>query len=333
MAAVGSGDRTSGDLNSGDPAGGGPGAPAGRLRVEVAGLPVVLTHLERVLYPSGTTKAEVISYYAEVTEVMLPHLAGRPLTLVRYPDGVAAGGFFAKNVPGGAPSWVRVVTVRTGGDVLRQIVAQEPAALVWLANLAALEVHVPGWQVGPGGQETGADRLVIDLDPGAGTGLPECAALALALRPSLADDGLTAWPKTTGRNGLHLLVPVAPCPVDQVVGYAKALAGALAAAVPDRAVATIGAARRRGRVLLDWRQNVHRATTIAPYSLRGGDSPTVSAPLTWDEVAAIAAGEPLAERIATPEGVRARVAEHGDLLAGLLPGDGPRPELPPAPGH
>ncbi len=297
---------------------------AERVRVTVDGRQVMLTHLDRVLYPSGCTKAEVVDYYMAVADVLLPHLADRALTIVRYPEGVAAGGFYAKNAPSGTPSWVRRSRQTTSEDDIEHVVVDSTATLVWLANLSALELHIPLWKVSPAedaqAHETGTgradyDRLVIDLDPGRGAGIAECATLALAIRGALAGDGLTAVPKTTGRAGMHLLVPIAPTPHDDVVEYVKRLAEALASAVPELATSKIGESHRSGRVLLDWRQNVYRATTVAPYSLRAGDEPGVSTPVTWDEVAAASAGMPLWFSM---DQVRERIARHGDLAAEVL---------------
>jgi len=298
--------------------------PANRVRVEVDGQQVSLTHLDRVLFPSGVTKAEVIDYYSSVAQVLLPHLADRPLTLIRYPEGVAAGGFFAKNAPGGTPGWVRRSVQSTSDGDLDQVLADSTATLVWLANLSAVELHIPLWKVPEPGDGTEGrapcDRLVIDLDPGRGAGIPECATLALALRGVLADDGLTAVAKTTGKAGMHLMASIAPTPVDEVVDYVHRLADALATAAPELATSKLGEAQRSGRVLLDWRQNVYRATTVAPYSLRAGDVPGVSTPVTWDEVAAAAAGMEL--RFG-PDDVRARIDEYGDLAAEALDPNGP----------
>lgn len=301
---------------------------AERVTVRVDGRPVTLTHLDRVLYPSGYTKAEVVDYYSSIADVLLPHLRDRPLTLVRYPEGVqpnGGGGFFAKNAPGGTPSWVRRSRQATSDDNLDQVLADSQATLVWLANLSALELHIPLWKArtsgSPGGRATvqrersPLDRMVIDLDPGRGAGIPECATLALAIRGALRNDGLEAVPKTTGGAGIHLMVPIAPAPVDDVVEYVHGLARALATAAPDLATAKLGEKERVGKVLLDWRQNVYRATTVAPYSLRGRDEPTVSTPLTWDEVSEAAAGKDL--RFG-PDEVRGRLARHGDLAAGAL---------------
>jgi bifunctional non-homologous end joining protein LigD len=304
------------------------GVPAERVKVEVDGRPVSLTNLDRMIYSNGVTKAEVVDYYLAVADVLLPHLADRPLTLVRYPEGVDAGGFFVKNAPAGTPGWVRTSRQTTSDGTIEHVVVDSRATLVWLANLSALELHIPLWKVRPedgrGEQERAeCDRLVVDLDPGRGAGIAECATLAMALREALADDGLAAVPKTTGGSGLHLMVPIRPAPVDPVVAYVRRLAEALAAAAPEMATSKIGEAHRSGRVLLDWRQNVYRATTVAPYSLRAGPEPTVSTPVTWDEIAAASAGMELQFG---PDAVRKRIAAHGDLASDVLATD--RPPLP-----
>ena len=296
-----------------------------RVKVDVDGRPLTLTHLDRVLYPSGCTKAEVVDYYTAIAETMLPHLADRPLTMVRYPEGVAAGGFFAKNAPSGTPSWVRRSRQATSDDDIDHVVVDSRATLVWLANISAIELHIPLWTVRSEHDTDRAeyDRLVIDLDPGRGAGIAECATLALVLRDALAGDGLHAVPKTTGKAGMHLMVPIAPTPHEQVVGYVKRLAEALATAAPELATAKIGEANRSGRVLLDWRQNAYRMTTVAPYSLRGADEPGVSTPVSWDEIAAASAGMPLSFSM---DEVRERIERRGDLAAGVLAAD--RPPLP-----
>jgi bifunctional non-homologous end joining protein LigD len=293
-----------------------------RVAVLVDGVRLELSNLDKVLYPvAGFTKGEVIDYYTRVAPILLPHLAQRPLTTIRYPNGVDAKGFFEKNVPAGAPPWVRTETLpapgsSTGRGTLDYIVVEDLPTLVWLANLAALELHVPQWTVG----SAGPDRLVVDLDPGPPAGLPECAEVALLLRDRLARDGLRAHPKTSGRKGMQLMCALDGAhPADEVSGYAKRLADELARARPKLIVSRMAKNLRPRKVFIDWSQNNAAKTTVAPYSLRAGSSPTVSMPLTWEEVEA--------------GGVRqfdalhalARIDEYGDLLAGLLDGG---PELP-----
>lgn len=292
------------------------------LTVRVAGRNLELSNLTKVLYPrTGFTKAEVIDYYTRVAPAALPHLQGRPLTRVRFPNGVDAPSFFEKNVPAGVPAWVRRETLpvpgsAAGRQTLDFVVADDLATLVWLANLAALELHTPQWRIGA----AGPDLLVMDLDPGAPAGLPECCEVALVLRDRLAADGLVAWPKTSGRKGLQLYCPISSTqPARVVSSYAKRVAAELRQADPGRITDQMAKRLRPGKVFIDWSQNNAAKTTVAPYSLRAEPAPRVSTPLTWDEVAAGQA------RGFEPGEVLDRVQRYGDLLAGLLETG---PELP-----
>ena len=261
------------------------------VRVDVDGRTLRLRRLDKVLYPTtGTTKGEVLDYYARIAPLLLPHLGRRPVTRKRWPDGVAGPSFFEKNLPRGAPSWVRSLTLPTPGSSSGREEANFPLVadlptLVWLVNLAALELHVPQWQVGLRGAVKSPDRLVIDLDPGAPAGLGECAEVALLVRQRLADDGLSAVPVTSGSKGLQLYAPLSGRQdADAVRTYAEGLANQLAREHPTLVVARMTKAIRAGRVLLDWSQNHAAKTTISPYSLRGRDQPTAAAPRSWDEV-------------------------------------------------
>ena len=295
---------------------------ADRIRVRVDGRGLELSNLDKALYPvTGFTKGEVIDYYTRVSAVLLPHLRGRALTRIRFPDGVGGLSFYEKNAPAGTPSWVRLATLpvpgsASGRETLDFVVVDDLATLVWLANLAALELHVPQWRVASGMP----DLLVMDLDPGPPAGLPECAEVALLLRERLAADGLTAYPKTSGKKGMQLYCPVAGSqPATEVSAYARRVAGELARAEPARVTDQMAKRLRPGKVFIDWSQNNAAKTTIAPYSLRAEPEPTVSTPLTWEEVASGRIGR------YSPEQVLARVADHGDLFADLLT---PGPELP-----
>jgi bifunctional non-homologous end joining protein LigD len=293
-----------------------------RVAVRVDGVRLELSNLDKVLYPdAGFTKGEVIEYYTRVAPVLLPHLAERPLTTIRYPNGVTAKGFFEKNVPMGAPDWVRTETLpapgsSTGRDTLDYIIVTDLPTLVWLANLAALELHVPQWTV----DAPGPDRLVVDLDPGPPAGLPECAEVALLLRDRLARDGLQAHPKTSGRKGMQLMCALdGTRPADEVSGYARRLAQELERERPKLIVARMAKNLRPRKVFIDWSQNNAAKTTVAPYSLRAVPAPAASTPLTWDEVEA---GE---VRQFSPAEVLARIDEYGDLLADLCTGGPPLP--------
>ncbi|MPZ25628.1 MAG: DNA ligase D [Micromonosporaceae bacterium] len=300
---------------------GGPVDPGTRVRVGERNLE--LSNLDKVLYPvAGFTKGEVIDYYTRVAPVLLPHLRDRPLTRIRFPNGVAAASFFEKNAPAGTPRWVRTETLpvpgsSTGRETLDFVIADDLPTLVWLANLAALELHTPQWKVG----SAGPDLLVVDLDPGPPAGLAECAQVALVLRERLAADGLTAVAKTSGRKGMQLYCPIAASQSAEVVsGYVKRVAGELSRADPRRVTATMTKRLRSGKVFIDWSQNAAAKTTVAPYSLRAEPTPSVSTPLTWDEV------EAGRVRRFTPPEALARVTELGDLLAGLADGGPSVPE-------
>ncbi|HEX5740147.1 MAG TPA: non-homologous end-joining DNA ligase [Pilimelia sp.] len=293
--------------------------PVSRVRVTVGERALELSNLDKVLYPEvGFTKGEVIHYYTAVAEVLLPHLADRALTRIRYPDGVAAASFFEKNAPAATPGWVRVATLPAPGstknrETLDYVVADDLPTLVWLANLAAIELHTPQWRIG-----ADPDLLVVDLDPGPPAGLRECARVAVAVRDVLAADGLAALPKTSGRKGMQLAAAVsATQSADVVSAYVRRVAQRLERAAPERVTATMTKRLRTGKVFLDWSQNNAAKTTVAPYSLRAGPRPTVSTPLTWDEVAALADGSAPA-RMPGPAEVLERTAGGADLWRDLL---------------
>jgi bifunctional non-homologous end joining protein LigD len=291
--------------------------------VRVDGRLVRLSNLDKVLYPAldgaedhaglGFTKAEVIDYYSRIAPVILPHLADRPATLRRYPDGVDGQSFYEKNVPRHAPEWVRTVRVPTpgsarGNEYADFVVVADLATLVWVANLAALELHVPQWRVG-----ADPDLLVFDLDPGAPATVVECCRVALLLREELARDGLSVFAKTSGSKGMQVYSAVSADP-SRTSGYAKELAQRLARAHPSLVVSTMAKAARPGKVFIDWSQNNPAKTTVAPYSLRARSRPTVSTPVSWDEVAACRRASDL---VFVAEDVVERVTHGGDLFASL----------------
>ncbi|HEX6326856.1 MAG TPA: non-homologous end-joining DNA ligase [Jiangellaceae bacterium] len=290
--------------------------------VEVEGRRLGLSNLDKVLYPeTGTTKGEVIEYYTRVAPVLLPHLADRPLTRKRWPDGVAAGSFFEKNAPRGTPDWVRTVELPSPGssrgtETVMYVVCDDLPTLVWLANLAVLELHVPQWRV-DGTEPRNPDRLVFDFDPGPPATIVECCQVALLVAEALAADGLLAHPKTSGSKGMQAYVALdADAPVEEVHAYARRLAERLEKAHPKLIVSRMDKRVRRNKVLIDWSQNSAAKTTVAPYSLRGSDAPTVSMPVTWDEVELTATkANPLRFELAD---ALERLETDGDLLAGLL---------------
>jgi bifunctional non-homologous end joining protein LigD len=279
--------------------------------VEVEGRRLKVTNLDKVLYPeTGFTKGQVIDYYARIAPVLLPHLKDRPVTLRRYPNGVDGQSFYEKNVARHAPEWVRTERLPTpgsskGNEYLDFVLIEDLATLAWVANLAALELHVPQWTVG-----NDPDLLVFDLDPGPPATVVECCQVALWLQEELAEGGYTAWPKTSGSKGMQLYVPVEPDEMD-TWEYAKKLAGRLAKAYPKQVVATMAKAVRPGKVFIDWSQNKPAKTTVAPYSLRARARPTVSTPVTWQEVEDC---ERVEDLTVTADEVRGRVEEFGDLL-------------------
>jgi bifunctional non-homologous end joining protein LigD len=262
--------------------------------VEIGPHRLRLTNLEKVLYPAtGTTKAEVVRWYADAAVRLAALAHDRPVTRKRWPDGVAADPFFEKNLPRGAPDWVsRVRIAHSDRDVDYPLIPQDPtdalATLVWFAQQGALELHVPQWRVGEGAALP-PDRLVVDLDPGPGTGLAECSVVAVAARELLAGDGLTAYAATSGSKGMQLYAPLAGSTLagagaDVVSEHAKSLAQRLTRDLPDLVVWRMTKDLRLGKVFVDWSQNNGRKTTIAPWSLRGREFPCVAAPRGWDEV-------------------------------------------------
>lgn len=284
---------------------------------------LVVRRLDKVLYPeTGTTKADVLDYYARIADTMLPYLADRPVTRLRWPDGTESKPFFEKNVPSHAPDWLRTVLLPTPGssrnrETLTFPIIEDLAGLLWAANLAALELHVPQWTVGPRGGVHNPNRLVVDLDPGAPAGLPECAEVARLVRARLnevsAGLGDHAVPVTSGSKGMQLYLPLAgDQSADTVHSFARQLADDLAASHRDLVVSKMLKTLRPGKVLLDWSQNNPAKTTICPYSLRGRARPWVAAPRTWAEL-----DDPKLAQLTSAE-VLDRVAELGDLAQPLF---------------
>ena len=290
--------------------------------VDVAGRTLRLSNLGKVMYPvSGTTKGEVLNYYARVAPVLLPHLTDRAVTRIRWPHGTADMQFFEKNVPNGAPSWLRTVTVpstgsRGGGDRIVFPVIEGLADLTYFANLASLELHVHQWTVGRNGQPRNPNRMVIDLDPGAPAGLQECCRVALLVREKLQERGLAAAPVTSGSKGLHMYAALpGGHNADEVRDQAQEIAQELTREHPDLVLWKMTKSLRGGKVFLDWSQNTGAKTTISPYSLRGRDRPYVAAPRTWEEIQD-GAEEGLGQL--EMDDVLARVDEHGDIFGDLL---------------
>jgi bifunctional non-homologous end joining protein LigD len=285
---------------------------AARLTVEVAGKELSLSNLDKVMYPeTGFTKGQVIDYYTRIAPAVLPHLRDRPLTLKRYPNGVEGGHFYEKQCPSHRPDWVRSEPVELASKTINFCICDELATLVWLANLADLELHPSLSKVPEVEQPT---LMAFDLDPGPGTGLAECCEVALLLRDALGALGLECFPKTSGSKGIQLYVPLNVEGVNYDDGtkrLSNALARHLESQHPKLIVSSQKKELRKNRVLIDWSQNDEHKTTVGVYSLRARERPTVSTPITWDEVEA---GDPDA-LVFEAEDVLARVEEHGDLFA------------------
>jgi len=279
---------------------------------EVEGRRLALSNLDKVLYPAtGFTKGEVLHYYATVADVLLPHLRDRPLSFLRYPDGPDGQVFFVKNVPPGTPAWVRTARVPRSEGPARMVVVQDLPSLMWAANQVT-EFHTPQWLIDAPGE---ADRLVFDLDPGPPATVVDCCRVALWLRERLAEDGVEAYAKTSGSKGLHLLAAVRGASSEDTSRYAKQLAMEAEQAMPRLVLHRMTRSLRPGKVFVDWSQNAARKTTAAPYTLRARPEPTVSAPVTWEEIEECRAPERLVFR--APD-IAPRVQDHGDLLAPLL---------------
>jgi bifunctional non-homologous end joining protein LigD len=304
-----------------------------RVTVSVGGRELELSSLEKPLFPTGFTKRDMLDYYARIAPAMLRHLHHRPATVKRFPQGVEHKGFIEKNVPKHAPDWIRTVTLprrgtdrwgkaseaRSDKETTEYVVVDELATLTWLVNLASVEFHTPMWRVGPKDQPSSPDLLVFDLDPGPPATITQCCRLALALRDRAAQDKIELIPKTSGSKGMQLYARIAAkrWPADRTSDYAHGLAEELEESLPDLAVSRMAKALRTGKVFIDWSQNSPAKTTVTPYSLRALDHPSVSTPLTWDEV------EEGAERGGdrflglSPQDVLERLETMGDLFESL----------------
>ncbi|MUM15525.1 ATP-dependent DNA ligase [Mycobacterium sp. CBMA271] len=277
-----------------------------------AGPSVRLSNAEKVLYPmSGTTKSDIFGYYTAIAPFMLPHIAGRPVTRKRWPNGVDQPSFFEKDLASSAPDWLPRRRIEHKSRYVTYPLIDTSVALAWIAQQAALEVHVPQWRFL--GENPGpATRLVFDLDPGEGVSMSQLATVARAVRDVLDDIGLTTFPLTSGSKGIHLYVPLAqPVSSSGAVTVAKKVAVQLEQAMPDLATATMTRQQRGGKVFVDWSQNSGSKTTVAPYSLRGRHAPTVAAPRTWAEL-----DDPELRQLRFDE-VLVRAERDGDLLAGF----------------
>ena len=286
-------------------------AASASVDVEIDGRHLKLSNLEKVLYPEAAfTKGQVIDYYTRVAPALLPHLRNRALTLKRYPNGVDAQFFYEKNCPKHRPDWVSTVAVwsqRNKADV-NYCLCNDLPGVVWVANLAALELHT---SLSNADDVTKPTMVVFDLDPGPPATIVECAWVARWIREALEEDGLQSFPKTSGSKGLQLYVPLnTAATYDQTKGFAHELAKRLEAEHPKEVVSVMAKERRTGKVFIDWSQNDDSKTTVCVYSLRARERPTVSTPVTWDEVEA----DP-SSLVFEAGQVLERVAQQGDLFA------------------
>jgi bifunctional non-homologous end joining protein LigD len=280
--------------------------------VEIEGRELSVSNLDKVLYPAaGFTKAEVIDYYVRVAPSMLPHVADRGVTLRRYPNGVDGTSFFEKRCPDHRPEWVGTALGpgdRKGG--IGYCVLNDVAALAWAANMAGLEIHAP---MARAPEIDSPTMVVFDLDPGAPATIVDCCRVALGIQEVLTDLSLECWPKTSGSKGMQLYLPLNSAHThEHASSFALAVAQLLEKQDPKRVTSVMKKDLRKGKVFVDWSQNSFHKTTIAAYSLRARPQPTVSTPLTWDEVAEGADGVELS--FTAPE-VLERVGDLGDLFA------------------
>ncbi|HET6405992.1 MAG TPA: non-homologous end-joining DNA ligase [Candidatus Thermoplasmatota archaeon] len=290
------------------------------VHVEVQGRALKLTSLDRVVYPKvGFTKRDVLAYYSEVAPAILPHLKGHAVEVRRYPGTVDEPGFWQRDLPEKRPPWVQVAPVYAEtrkGEIPYPHIVDEPT-LLWCANQNMLEFHV---FLAPFAEPARPRSVVFDLDPGAGRDIVDCADIALVLRDTLEGEGLRVFPKTSGGKGLQLFVPLnsPDTTYARTKAFARELAEAFEHLKPDLVTARMAKAARKGKVLIDWGQNERNHLMVAPYSLRARDEPTVSAPVTWDEVERLAdERDPSLLRFTAWEALE-RVEERGDLFADVL---------------
>jgi bifunctional non-homologous end joining protein LigD len=300
-------------------------------QVEVEGRELKLTNLDKVLYPKvNFTKGEVVDYYAKVGATMVPHLNGRAVTLRRFPEGVEDldSAFFEKRCPKHRPKWVKTASVRAGPNAgqIDFCVCDSLPTLIWMAQLAALELH-PSLSLSRA--PTRPTVLAFDLDPGEGSDVIDCCRVAMRLRDLFGHFDVECFPKTSGSKGMQVYVPLnsPKTSYDETKPFAKAIAQLLEKQTPDKIVSKMKKVERKGKVMVDWSQNHRSKTTIAVYSLRARDRPTVSTPITWEEVEHAAENEDAASLVFETTDVLERIEEHGDLFSPVLELQQELPEL------
>ncbi|WP_395746105.1 non-homologous end-joining DNA ligase [Prosthecobacter sp.] len=286
-----------------------------KTQLDVNGMPVPVSNLDKVMYPDvGFTKSDVIHYYISIAEQLLPHLQARALTLKRYPDGVKGFFFYEKECPEHRPKWVKTTKVAKSEGMINYCIINDLPSLVWAANLANLEFHTFLHR------KTAPKRpaaLAFDLDPGAPADILTCCKVGLLLKDCFDSLGLQSFPKTSGSKGLQVYVPLnTPVTYDRTKEFARTIAQTLESQCPDLVVSNMLKKLRKGKVLVDWSQNDDHKTTVCAYSLRAKDHPTVSTPVTWDEVAAAVKRKKKLSFEAKE--VLQRVKKHGDLFAPVL---------------
>jgi bifunctional non-homologous end joining protein LigD len=290
---------------------------AGSSELEVEGRRLRLSSLDKVMWPAvGLTKGQMIEYYLRAAPALVPHVAGRAMTLGRFPDGVERPGF-AQTECRGRPDWMATHPLRLrSGEIRRYCGIQDAASLAWVANLGAVELH---HFLAPADRPQHPGVVAFDLDPGAGAALSDCCRVALWLREALGEVGLDGFAKTSGSRGLHVYVPVdASYPYDRTRAFAREVARRLATDHPQLVTDAASRSSRTGRVLVDWAQNHPRRSMVAAYSLRAADWPTVSTPVGWDEVAAAPDSPDSAALVFLAGGVIDRLNRAGDLFAPML---------------
>jgi bifunctional non-homologous end joining protein LigD len=292
---------------------------AGGRTVEVEGRELKLTNLDKVLYPkAGFTKGEMVDYYAKVGPTMIPHLDQRPVTLRRFPEGVEDldAAFFEKRCPRHRPKWVKTVPIGASKGQIDFCVCDGLPTLVWMAQLAAVELHP---SLSKGRDIERPTILAFDLDPGPPADIVDCCRVALRLREMFDHFGLEAFPKTSGSKGLQVYVPLnVKTSYDVTKPFAKAIAQLLEKQTPDKIVSKMKKVDRRNKVFVDWSQNHARKTTVAVYSLRARERPTVSTPVSWEEVERAAESGAGSHLVFEAGQVLERIEEHGDLFAPVL---------------